>query len=406
MPTGGPAPEAKTGGAGEDTRRWAYEVHDALRSELETPLKVRLCGRATFADVLCITGHCTGDGSVRASLDGLQSCKSVWECPRCARRILGERAAILTRALHDYRKERLPTGRLITRGVYLLTLTVRHAKGNDLEELRRALTKAYRFCIQGSSWVGMQEELGGDIETMRRVEVTHGDVHGFHPHLHIVVVMPRVLTELELAAFWSYWAARWPVAIERFLGPENVPDVRQREPLRSPGVDLRESSNERYIAKMGLELTAWKSKQGYVDEEGARHRQVWEIANDWAEEGYDRDWQLWRAYCRSMKGARMHAWSDGFRARWRRLELELALIQELCWHGRSQLGEVSIDEWELIREVRLAVPKLLEAAELGGELAMRALVLELIAQVNAEWREWKEARDGSVAGAGPPPLPP
>jgi len=139
----------------------------------------------------------------RPFFSGLQHCGSVWECPTCAAAICHGRAEQLEGLLERHGRDR----------ALFLTLTIRHAYGDDLRLLTRRLSLAWRAFTRGEPWKRLARRLG-IVGAVRALELTHGR-NGWHPHLHIL------------------WLTRDPVARADVLRYE---DTDGRERLRyGPG---------------------------------------------------------------------------------------------------------------------------------------------------------------------------
>ncbi|WP_237155290.1 hypothetical protein [Mycobacteroides abscessus] len=171
---------------------------------------VRCCGRVLHNDAVgdpddgqsVVIKRREVDGRMVASLHGLTTCGSVWACPRCSAVIANTRAQEIGNAVREcYRRG----GR-----VYLLTLTMRHSRRDDLAELWGALGAGWRAVVGGRSWTGQRERvverkrgvsvlpaIMGDAERFdiagvtRVVEATYGKPelggHGWHLHIHALV---------------------------------------------------------------------------------------------------------------------------------------------------------------------------------------------------------------------------
>lgn len=255
-----------------------------------------------------------------ARFQGLAHCGSVWECPTCQMLIKSTRAGEVSYAVESHGRQR----------VALLSLTLAHGMGDDLKEIRAGLSNAWRRTIRGSPWRRFKERLGV-WGTVRALEVTHGP-NGWHPHLHILLLLkdeipPAELGQLDGDAVWrphgdtsgfQWLVERWGDAVETELGASARPSDRR-------GVDLRPCSSSNYITKLGLEISDPGIKLG-------RHlnRNPLHIAYDFVTHGRRRDAGLWQAYCRGMKGARFLTWSRG-------LKRDLGIVERPD-------AEISVDE--------------------------------------------------------------
>jgi len=278
----------------------------------------------------------------------------------------------------------------------MLTLTIRHdfEIGHDLARARKAVADIWRRVTRGEPWNRFKRRVGL-WHSIRALDVTYGEHNGWHPHLHVLLLLDRELPddELELRTDdkgerrWCWTPAgrngvewlreRWGDMVEAELGVEARPD-------EIHGVDLSPCHRANYIAKLGLELSDPGHKRG-------RHnnRTPLEIAADFVAHGGKRDAALWQNYCAAMKGARFLTWSAGAKRALgiaERTDLELASdehtnptdrtvakIQSYAWcaiRGRvvdTDAGECAACYW------------VLEQAEKGGRVGLERALLAVAA---------------------------
>lgn len=150
-----------------------------------------------------------------AGVDNVQFCGSRWACPVCSPRHGQERAeeidAILTKHLQD------------GGGAYTFVLTFPHHLGQSLSDLWDTMTNGFRHLLSGAKWYGSRwkrkdgtygENLGARDRfsvsgTIRAAEATWSPGHGWHPHLHPVVLTDRELTDDERAGLEHYVRSEW-----------------------------------------------------------------------------------------------------------------------------------------------------------------------------------------------------
>lgn len=113
----------------------------------------------------------------RSAFFGLVTCQSVWECPCCSPRISAKRRDELNALLAWARAE--------NHAVVMLTLTARHAKGDQLGELLDALKRAKARLSQRREWRAL-----GLVGSVTATEVTYG-ASGWHPHFHCILILDR-----------------------------------------------------------------------------------------------------------------------------------------------------------------------------------------------------------------------
>lgn len=348
-------------------RRERWQVQAGLRRHHLCSERVGACGhRRVSSEVLVrrsVRERDDGTTVQCAHFSGLLQCGSVWECPICAAKIRGERAAEVRQAAREWGHGTL----------YMLTLTVRHNMGNDLEQVRRGVADAYRRFIRGAAWERIAEAAGVE-HWIRALEVTHGS-NGWHPHLHVLWFCEVPLDEAERDELAQRMRHRWAECVVRELG--------QRARPNGHGVDLRPCHDADYIAKFALEL---------VDPAAAKaaargHRTPWAIAVG-ASQGDVRDGWLWQQYCRGIKGARMLTWSRGLKAF---AGLEERDDQDLAEEEPDDASTVAVlpsGVWDAMRYRRHAACAVLEAAEAPttsaeAHAAIQAIVDALEARARA-----------------------
>jgi hypothetical protein len=330
-------------------RRLLFRVQDALRPLQRS--RVAKCGRVRIGSLVAIKRSTT---SGRAHFGGLLRCGSLWTCPDCGALIRVRRADEVRAAVEHQGADR----------VAMLSLTVRHGLGDELKRVRQGVAKAWTKLMNGKPWKRFARRIAlqGYI---RALEVTHGPTHGWHPHVHALLLTHRTLTALELQEAREWLSTRWQDCVERALGDQFRPDDLH-------GCDLRPCHSADYLAKLGLELTApGRSKRA----KGA-NRTPMEIAYDVAAEGRGEDGRLWKEYCASMFGARMLTWSRGIRDAVG-LDDELTddeLLAAPEAEPREPIALIDGKTWDTIRHVPLVRSRLLEAAEAQGSYGVAAIV--------------------------------
>lgn len=213
---------------------------------------------------------------------GLATCGSPWDCPVCAAKIRGRRAAEVTAAVELHR--------LHTAGTRcLVTLTMRHAEGMPLAQLRRQHQDAlsiFRKRVRRHETLSRVFGLG-DV-TGR--EVTHG-ANGWHYHTHHITFASHRLEEWEISAAKAACAVVWrDSCVASGMSPECWPTLER-------GADVRRCNDaEEYVSKLGLEVSGSWAKRGH-----AGSRSPWQVAHD-AADGCTESARLWWEYSAGMQG--------------------------------------------------------------------------------------------------------
>lgn len=331
-----------------------YDLKDAYDNRASS--RVQRCGNFTTGSavkVMQVLGHLP-------HYVGTQRCGLAWECPVCSARLKAARANEVRQAV-EWHVERY--GR---ESALLLTLTVRHHRGHDLEALRAGVAKAWQRFQAGKAWVAFKAEIGF-VGTIRALELTHGDDNGWHPHLHIALLVRRPRDLDDAARAWLF--RRWAAAVRRCLGEEHAPLEFDPATGRPLGVDLRVCHQADYLAKLGLEVSSPNTKRA----RGA-HRTPLQILADFADAGVLSDLLLYRDFAEAMKGARQLTWSKGLKRMSGVIEQSDEEIIEGEERGAVNVAMIAKDEWAGVRWIPGAKAAVLEFAERFGAEGVFALV--------------------------------
>ena len=278
----------------------------------------------------------------RASMSGVQRCQSPWVCPVCSPLLRTHRADEIELGAKNWQEQ--------GGGLALLTLTIRHSTRDSLIDLRQGLTKCFSR-LQGSRrWRRMKAEFGLR-GMMRALDLTHGSAAGWHPHLHVLLVLDASLTEAQLAGLRGEFAEQWASLVERHMG-------RKFRPRRDEkGVDLRAADEGAgdYALKV---REAWgvSSEVARTDAKKAapgRRTPVQIMANAADEsrtvEELARDRALLREYAEATRGVPAVAWSKGLKDL-----LGVRHVDDAAALDEAQAGE-DADGSEIVSEERVSL---------------------------------------------------
>ncbi len=161
-------------------------------SKYEIAYDLRRCGRHFARGIhnsvrLCGTGVGTlrtyeSDDGTRATVSARHNCHSAWACPVCSPKIASARQRILAPQVVKL-LERGYTARLVT-------LTLRHAQGDDLGYLLDGLGEAWGALTKGRAWQNWRSIGRLAVEYVRGLDLTWSLRNGWHPHLHIALYLP------------------------------------------------------------------------------------------------------------------------------------------------------------------------------------------------------------------------
>lgn len=275
----------------------------------------------------------------KAHYAGLERCGSVWLCPLCASKIAERRRCELVAAVS--------TARGIGLQVLMMTCTVPHGVGDDVNEVKASMLKAWRKMIDSRAGKNMKKLLGVE-GTIRAFEVTYGQ-NGFHPHFHVLIFAQ---SDFTVQSFQNGFYPLWLDACVK----AGLPAPSERHGLR---VDDG-SKAERYVTKWGLEDEMTKSHlKTSRDEKG---QTPWDFLRDVLNTGSERSEALFRVYANAFKGSRQLYWSNGLKAKLSIADVsdgELAALEE---EHSTVLSELTIEQWRAVLSTK-SESSLLDLAE-------------------------------------------
>jgi hypothetical protein len=325
--------------------------------------RLRSCGRGTRGDTVDVHRIAELEGP-RATVTGLQSCGSVWSCPVCAAHIRYVRSVEVAEACVRH----LDAGG----GLLFLTLTLRHHRGERLEQLLDGLLNAHRRTFQGAPWDRVRDRFG-IVGRIRSTEATWGSANGWHPHLHLLLFLEDVPTRSEVAELEAWLAHRWAAMVERqgLQLPDH--DHGCRLELVSSGEGVGQ-----YVAKVQeaasvpLELTRGDLKTSRT---GLVPFELLEAAGDGERDAL----ALWWEYEAATHRRRCIEWTRGLRDLLGIGEEvdDAAIVAEDTTTDDSLLVTLRAEDWHAVCGAGLDV-ELLEAAEDHGLHGVLLVVAEAV----------------------------
>jgi hypothetical protein len=311
----------------------------------------------------------------RAHYGGLRRCGSVWWCSVCAATIAERRRAELVAAV--------ATAKAMGWSVYLMTCTVPHGLGDDVNAMLDRMMNAWRRMSTGRAGKAMRKLLGVE-GTIRALEVTDGP-NGFHPHFHVLVFSTGGFSpESVQAGFLPLWQDACVKA--------GLPC-----PSDEHGLHVDDGSwAANYAAKWGLEEDVAVARHGLAGEVTRGHMKVsrgdagmtpWDMLRDILKTGSQRSEERFRLYAEAFKGRRQLYWSNGLRAA---LAVEDVTDAELVVQVEEhavQLAELTEGQWRAVLatnseaallDVAESNPQDLPAVLAGIEALYRSLKLRFV----------------------------
>jgi hypothetical protein len=159
--------------------------------------RVAMCHRGTDGGAPVVMRSPDG---MNARFAGLQTCGSVWHCPVCAPKVAAVRRDEMNAAIKAWKN----------RGgdVYFLTYTMQHDAetygAGELDAAGAALGAALSRFKASRQYCALREQLAAQ-GTIRCLEVTYGEINGWHVHTHeLMFAKPGQLQVLrQLRGAWA-----------------------------------------------------------------------------------------------------------------------------------------------------------------------------------------------------------
>jgi hypothetical protein len=226
----------------------------------------------------------------RAFYHGLQVCAMPWTCPVCASKISERRRQEVAHGMKQAEALGLQ--------VFLLTLTVPHGLGDDVNVIVTKMQKAWSRLWVGKAGMALRNALGlfGHI---RALEVTYGE-NGFHPHFHALLFFhPQQTT----GAGWGSLPARWQQVAVR----SGLPAPSLDRGCQIDGGDKAANYVTKGVWGLESEVTKGHTKTG---KKGSRT--PLDLLKGFMQ-GDTKAGALWRVYASAFEGKRQLYWSNGLK---------------------------------------------------------------------------------------------
>jgi hypothetical protein len=233
---------------------------------------------------------------------GVETCGRVWLCPVCSAKIRARRGDEIAEAV----------GRWLAAGgfAFFVTATLPHEHGDALRVTLDILTKCWRALMSGKAYQ-IEKSRYGIAGNIKALEITHG-IHGWHPHIHAVVLVENEIEFFEMVDWYSRLDHRWSSVLVRNNWAPGKPGVRLKlDPI------TRGSSRElaAYVTKvqdngLGNEIARADLKRGRKSS-----RTPFQILADFGTDGLSNDLALWLEFEQATQHRNAIRYSPGLRKR-------------------------------------------------------------------------------------------
>jgi len=243
------------------------------------------CGRAGYQSEE-VAFHLKDNGTAKTS--GVLYCDSAWLCPVCAPRRGKERQERVAEVFDHVKAYK--NGQMV-----MCTLTVRHKRGQSLDELKKAVQAASRMARQGAPWSRAKRKFGV-MGVISAPEVTWSPDAGWHFHIHTAFVLRATAQEAQELGEWfvaRYMGYVHELGYTALIDGQDVSVIRNHKKLADyigKGVS--------HTRKLAWEMAGQATKKAR-SKSGLHPFDILEKAS-----GDDQMKALFREYAGAMKGVR------------------------------------------------------------------------------------------------------
>lgn len=318
------------------------------------------CGRRLIdrkQGVTVIANATQQPGNTCVRFHGVSRCGGVWVCPECAAAVTESRARELTSGVSAWNAA--------GNTVVMCTLTHPHTNEDGLKDLMTRLRAALKDLKGHRTYKQARVDLGV-FGSVRALEVTAGDVNGWHPHVHQLEFIRGKPTAAELDAFRAAILPVWQSVCEA-NGLGRPSDLRGVDIVTGKTVHERIAA---YVAKWGSEpvkvwgaereLTKCHTKTAKITEKGGARYHPFALLDAFHETNETKFFHWFLEYALAFKGQRQLVWSRGLKQHLRDLGMtaDERTDQEIAEQGDGQPGDEVVAvipprDWVLLCRHRL-----------------------------------------------------
>jgi hypothetical protein len=353
--------------------------------------RVAMCQRGKQGEA-GIEMYGSEDG-IRGEYRNLQTCGSVWHCPICAPKIAQRRCEEMDLALTRHVSNPAREG-----AVFFLTFTMQHDRdtaGAGFLEAQLATLRDALKAKGNEAWRAVLSRCGS-IGSIRALEVTYGELNGWHSHAHELRFAERGAMVMDR----EHKPVRWlsPMYRLRTLWARELVK-RGAAGLRATDAPLERRAKLRALLDRCLTIQDGSYASSYVAEFGrspenswslsaelalshlktarrAGHCDPWGLLADFVQ-GDKRSGELFQEYGRAFHRVPQLYWSRGLKAHFGIEEMhDTALAAAADKKCTRYIGRVSDEDWSLVLRYNARF-ELLRAAVIYGPFGATAYITEL-----------------------------
>lgn len=341
--------------AGYRSRRAERFADREYLARISSLPRCRVCG-SRMIDATAGSDLKRSSGGV-CHLTNFMLCGSAWACPVCSAKIRFTRAGEVLQVLAAALAE--------GHGELFATQTIPHGLHQALKPLIDGVTKAFHASLKGRPGRQLKADFGV-TGYVRALEVTHGYVNGWHPHLHTVFITEEPTTPSTASEFRHALYPLWCNAVTALgFGKPNAThgvDVQRVHDVDGLSSYLAKIENPEGVSRELVWSDRKKGRNG--------NRSYFQIVGDARRNGDLTDVPIIHEHEAATRRKRIVDMSRGLKARYSLVERtdEDIAAEEI---GGETLLHIDTGLVRLLVKQRGAVAELLDRAETGGAVAAK-----------------------------------
>jgi len=268
---------------------------------------------------------------------GVVQCGRVYTCPVCAAKVQERRRIEIAQAF-DYAYNN-------DKKVIMVTFTFPHHNKQPLKDMLLKQSLAFKKFRQGNVWQKKKANVGF-LGLIRSLEVTYGDLNGWHPHTHEAWIVDQKVNAEE---FREWIARRWfNVCANSGLLPDGF---HKFDKFLEHSVQITDwASNSDYLAKLD-DSKHWGADRelakGNVKQAKGKGSHPFDLLSK-SIDGEKQSRVLFSEYADAMRGKAQIFWSRGLKSLVGVDELTDEQLATMEFDPAFPLGQLDKQDWSLI----------------------------------------------------------
>lgn len=314
---------------------------------------------------LCGTGVGTvrtyeSEEGPRSTIAARHNCHSAWACPVCSPKLAAARQKVLAPQIVRLMEDGYSAS--------LVTLTLKHQRGDDLKFMFEAMGRAWGRLASGKGWKNWRCVGDLSVQYIKGLDLTWSLRNGWHPHIHVALYLPP-----GHSGDVEWFIQRWIKCLEAegFIALREAQDagklitVDSVKEAQSIGAYAGMTAAMPTAEAISMALKRSRSEGSFTPFEILAKA----VAGEWSFE------RLWKQYVEATKGLRQVTVSRGLKLS---ADADLSIADDVATIGPEARTEI---------EKANLIPAILSAARCADQDERRVSVSSVLSRLEAkDWR--------------------